>query len=226
MFQVLYFSLSRYSIWSFAATARTRTTESSLLTARWGQVNCSTRITLIALRDYFVYSHQSPGEPSHGLLLEAEAEEGTSCLLSRQWRGWSPLRRHWWLIKSWTRADGLEWATSKRRGREIVWDGDQETDPWINREVIRDEYCPAKSEGHQRKRDYGTLTWWPRVQSAEWLGRCARRGGNRISSIPHQGGSWKLPVRSTCHTNASVNILGMCIVFVLHALKMPYWRTA
>ena len=41
------------------------------------------------------------------------------------------------------------------------------------------------------------------------MGRCARRGGNRISSIPHQGGSWKLPVRSTCHTNASVNILGM-----------------
>ena len=41
------------------------------------------------------------------------------------------------------------------------------------------------------------------------MGRCARRGGNRISSIPHQGGSWKLPVRSTCHTNAAVNILGM-----------------
>ena len=109
----------------------------------------------------------------------------------------------------WTDTDDLEWARSKRGGREIVWDGDQETDPWINRVVISDEYCPAQSEGHQRKRDYGTLAWWPRVQSAEWLGRCARRGGNRISSIPHQGGSWKLPVRSTCHTNASLNILVM-----------------
>ena len=109
----------------------------------------------------------------------------------------------------WTDTDDLEWARSKRGGREIVWDGDQETDPWINRDVISDKYCRAKSEGHQRKRDYGTLAWWPRVQSAEWLGRCARQGGNRISSIPHQGGSWKLPVRSMCHTNASVNILGM-----------------
>ena len=44
--------------------------------------HCRIRIRIIVLLDKLSNSHQSPGEPSDGLLLEAEAEEGTSCLLS------------------------------------------------------------------------------------------------------------------------------------------------